>query len=180
MRTALVVLLLAYLPGALILRIPLFDRARRAALAAEERVFWAVVLSAALSSGMALGLAVAGSYALERVLWLAGAISLGIALAWRSRLRLGAEAPPATRTAAAPLALAVLAAGLFFFVPPSEYVNGGRDPLYPVASVLPFMRLFQQAGVFLDFRPQPEAGHDVKPSAREVKKTAGGVADTVR
>ena len=128
MRTALVVLLLAYLPGALIFRIPLLDRARRAALAAEERVFWAVVLSAALSSGMALGLAVAGSYALERVLWLEGAIALGIALAWRSRLRLGAEAPAVTRTAAAPLALAVLAAGLFFFVPPAEYVNGGRDP----------------------------------------------------
>ncbi len=44
---------------------------------------------------------------------------------------------------------------------PLFIVNGGRDPLYPAASVVPFMRLFQQAGVFLDFRPQPEAGHDV-------------------
>ena len=44
---------------------------------------------------------------------------------------------------------------------PLFIVNGGRDPLYPVASVVPFMRLFQQAGVFLDFRPQEEAGHDV-------------------
>ena len=44
---------------------------------------------------------------------------------------------------------------------PLFIVNGGRDPLYPAASVIPFMRLFQQAGVFLDFRPQPEAGHDV-------------------
>ena len=44
---------------------------------------------------------------------------------------------------------------------PLFIVNGGRDPLYPVASVTPFMRLFQQAGVFLDFRPQAEAGHDV-------------------
>lgn len=44
---------------------------------------------------------------------------------------------------------------------PLFVVNGGRDPLYPVASVVPFMRLFQQAGVFLDFRAQPEAGHDV-------------------
>ena len=128
LRTALVVLLLAWLPGALVFRIPLFDRARRAALAAEERLFWSVVLSAALSSGAALALAVAGSYALERVLWLDGALCLGIALYWRSRLRLGAGAPAPTRTAAAPLALAVLAAGLFFFVPPSEYVNGGRDP----------------------------------------------------
>ena len=128
LRTALVVLLLAYLPGALIFRIPLLDRARRAALPAEERLFWAVVLSAALSSVAALGLAVAGSYALERVLWLDGAVCLGIALAWRLRLRLGPEAPAPTRTAAAPSVLALLAAGLFFFVPPSEYVNGGRDP----------------------------------------------------
>ena len=44
---------------------------------------------------------------------------------------------------------------------PLFVVNGGRDPLYPAASVAPFMRLFQQAGVFVDFRPQPEAGHDV-------------------
>ena len=43
---------------------------------------------------------------------------------------------------------------------PLFVVNGGRDPLYPAASVIPFLRLFQQAGVFLDFRPQPEAGHD--------------------
>ena len=43
---------------------------------------------------------------------------------------------------------------------PLFVVNGGRDPLYPAASVVPFLRLFQQAGVFLDFRPQPEAGHD--------------------
>ena len=63
LRTALVVLLLACLPGALIFRVPLFDRARRAALAAEERWFWTIVLSAALSSMVALSLAVAGSYA---------------------------------------------------------------------------------------------------------------------
>ena len=44
---------------------------------------------------------------------------------------------------------------------PLYVVNGGRDPLYPTASVVPFMRLFQEAGVFVDFRPQPDAGHDV-------------------
>ena len=43
---------------------------------------------------------------------------------------------------------------------PLFIVNGGRDPLYPAASVAPFLRLFQQAGVFLDFRPQVDAGHD--------------------
>ena len=138
LRTALVVLLLAYLPGTLVFRLPLLDRARRAALAAEERLFWAVVLSLALSSLVAFSLAVAGSYALERVLWLNGAVCLGIALGCRGRLWLGAhgdarsresgETSAATRAAAAPLALAALAAALFFFVPPSEYVNGGRDP----------------------------------------------------
>ena len=138
LRTALVVLLLAYLPGALIFRLPLLDRARRAALAAEERLFWAVVLSVALSSLVAFSLAGAGSYALERVLWLNGAVCLGIVLGCRGRLWLGAHGDArsresgktcaATRTAAAPLALATLAAALFFFVPPSEYVNGGRDP----------------------------------------------------
>ena len=127
-RTALVLLLLAYLPGALILRVPLLDRARRAGLPAEERLFWAVVLSAALSSVAALILAVIGSYALERLLWLNGAVCLGVGLTWRSRLRLGAGAPRPTPTAAAPLALGALAAVVFFFVPPAEYVNGGRDP----------------------------------------------------
>ena len=128
LSTALVVLLLAYLPGALLFRVPLLDRARRAALAAEERLFWAVVLSAAMSSVAAFALAAAGSYALERVLWLNGAVCLGVALTWRTRLRLGPQTPVPTRTAAAPLALLVLACGLFFLVPPAEYVNGGRDP----------------------------------------------------
>ena len=167
LRTALVVLLLAYLPGALLFRIPLLDRARRAALSAEERVFWGVVLSAALSSIGALSLAVAGTYALERLLWLNGAVCLGIALGWRARLRFGMEAPGPSRTAAAPVALLALAAGLFFFVPPSEYVNGGRDPAVYFNSGI---RIAQQGSVFIDdplarsipaeyrelfFRPEP-------------------------
>ena len=128
LRTTLVVLLLAYLPGALLFRLPLLNRGRRAGLTAEERLFWAVVLSTALTSVAAFAVAAAGSYALERVLWLNGAVCVGVALTWRSRLRLGPPAPAPTRTAAAPLALLVLACGLFFFVPPAEYVNGGRDP----------------------------------------------------
>lgn len=43
---------------------------------------------------------------------------------------------------------------------PLFIINGGRDRLYPVAAVVPFLRLFRDAGVQLDFRPQPEAGHD--------------------
>jgi len=44
---------------------------------------------------------------------------------------------------------------------PFFVVNGGRDPLYPIGIVLPFIELFQRAGVPVEFRPQPEAGHDV-------------------
>ena len=43
---------------------------------------------------------------------------------------------------------------------PLFIINSGRDRLYPVAAVVPFLRLFRDAGVQLDFRPQPEAGHD--------------------
>ncbi len=41
-------------------------------------------------------------------------------------------------------------------------VNGGRDRLYPISSVLPFFQLFVDAGIFLDFRPQPEGEHNME------------------
>ncbi|MCH7823307.1 MAG: hypothetical protein IH849_00770, partial [Acidobacteria bacterium] len=44
---------------------------------------------------------------------------------------------------------------------PFFVINGGQDRLYPVDAVVPFLRLFVDAGVFIDFRPQPEAGHDM-------------------
>ncbi len=44
---------------------------------------------------------------------------------------------------------------------PLFVINGGRDRLYPTSSVLPFLRLFREAGVAIDFRPQEEAGHDM-------------------
>lgn len=127
-RTALIALLLAYLPGALIFRLPIAERTRRAALSAEERVFWAVAISVTCSSVVAFTLAAIGSFQLERVLLINGGLSLTIALLWRTRLRFAEEAARPTRTAAAPLVLALLAAGIFFLVPPAEYVNGGRDP----------------------------------------------------
>ena len=48
-------------------------------------------------------------------------------------------------------------------------VNGGEDRLYPISSVLPFFQLFVNAGVVLDFRPRPEAGHNMEwwPEERE-------------
>ena len=45
---------------------------------------------------------------------------------------------------------------------PFFIVNGGVDRLYPVSSVEPFIDLFEHAGVQLDFRPQPESGHDMR------------------
>ncbi|MCE2541609.1 MAG: hypothetical protein J4G16_14905, partial [Acidobacteria bacterium] len=71
-HAALIVLLVAYLPGAVLFRCPLARRALRAGLPAEERLFWAVVISVALSTSTALLLAAAGSYSIERLLWLNG------------------------------------------------------------------------------------------------------------
>lgn len=45
---------------------------------------------------------------------------------------------------------------------PFFVINGGQDRLYPVDSVVPFLRLFVAAGIVIDFRPQPEAGHDMR------------------
>ena len=45
---------------------------------------------------------------------------------------------------------------------PFFVINGGEDRLYPVESVVPFLQLFVNAGIVIDFRPQPEAGHDMR------------------
>ena len=43
---------------------------------------------------------------------------------------------------------------------PLFIVNGGRDPLYPLAAVAPHVEMIEAAGAIVEFRPQPEAGHD--------------------
>ena len=63
---------------------------------------------------------------------------------------------------------------------PLFIVNGGRDRLYPAASVVPFLRLFQDAGVFLDFRPKPEAGHTTDWWDEEAEAMAAFRADRPR
>src|SRR5689334_4266251 len=50
-------LLVAYVPGALLYRLPVARRARRAALDVEERAFWHVILSLAWSLGLVLAMA---------------------------------------------------------------------------------------------------------------------------
>ncbi|HOG27736.1 MAG TPA: hypothetical protein PLN93_01665 [Vicinamibacterales bacterium] len=116
----------AVLPGAVLFRLPVADRPRRAALPADERAFWAVVLSACVTTAMALALAAAGVYSLARVAGADAGLALLLGLTYRRRLAY--ERPPAavSPTAALPLAIAALGAWLYF--PASEYVMGGKDP----------------------------------------------------
>jgi hypothetical protein len=44
---------------------------------------------------------------------------------------------------------------------PLRVVNGGRDQLYPAASVAPFIDMFRRGGIPVDYQVYPEAGHDV-------------------
>jgi poly(3-hydroxybutyrate) depolymerase len=44
---------------------------------------------------------------------------------------------------------------------PLRVVNGGRDPLYPAASVAPLIALFTRGGVPIEFQVYENAGHDV-------------------
>ena len=126
--TAASVLLLGYLPGALTFRLPLAGRDDRAGLPAEERVFWHVVISLAITSICGLGLAAAGAYQFDRLLWLDGAACVLLAVVGPRRLRLGTTARRPGWSALIPAALIGLALAIFFFVPPSEYILGGRDP----------------------------------------------------
>ena len=117
-------LLIAWLPGALAFRLPVWNRERRAALAAEERLFWQVIISVALSHVVVLALAAAHRYSFRRLLIADAAICLVLAFSSRFRLRLDAPAP--SRSALVPIALIALCSVRFF--PPSEYIIGGRDP----------------------------------------------------
>ncbi len=45
---------------------------------------------------------------------------------------------------------------------PLFVINGGQDRLYSVNSVVPYLRRFIDAGIELFFRPQAEAGHDMR------------------
>ncbi|MGE3842105.1 MAG: ArnT family glycosyltransferase [Vicinamibacterales bacterium] len=125
MSTAAALVLIAGLPGAIVFRLPWARRHERAALAADERVFWVVLVSIAWSCGVALALALAGMYRLSTLLWLNGTLSLLLAALARFNLRLeGAPAP--TFRALAPALLVVL--GIWLAFPSSEYVIGGKDP----------------------------------------------------
>jgi hypothetical protein len=118
--------IVGWLPGAAIFRAPYLDRERRAALDAEERLFWATVLSVAISLSIVLVLAAFHRYSFGRLLIADLGVAAGTAAVARGRLTLGPQARRVRLTALVPLALALM--GLWRFFPPSEYVIGGKDP----------------------------------------------------
>jgi len=93
LRTLAWAMLLGYVPGALVYRLPLAQREHRAALPADERVFWAVILSVLWSLVLVLALAGAGRYRFDLVLIINAAISIVIAGWWRARLSYRGRAP---------------------------------------------------------------------------------------
>jgi hypothetical protein len=115
-----------WLPGAVLFRVPWLDRDRRASLDAEERLFWAVVLSVAVSLSFVILLAAFNRYSFPRLVMADAGLAAALAAASRLRLRLGAAARWPRLAALVPLALVALGAWLFF--PPAEYIIGGKDP----------------------------------------------------
>lgn len=122
-------LVVLVLPGAAIFALPVADPERRAQLRFEERVFWWIVVSVALSLSVTLALAAAGVYAFGRLLIVNAIVSAAAAVAiWRARRGamtfIGARRP--TTSALVPAALVGL--GLWLYFPTAEYVIGGKDP----------------------------------------------------
>jgi hypothetical protein len=126
LRQVLYLIVIGWLPGAVLFRLPVGDRDARAALDAEERGFWYVVLSVAISLAVVLALAVAHRYSLSRLLLVNLGIVAVAAGAARMRLRLGPVARGPRASPLIPAALIVL--GVWRFFPPAEYVMGGKDP----------------------------------------------------
>jgi hypothetical protein len=124
--TVLELLLVAWLPGAVLFRIPRADRDRRAALPVEERLFWAVVLAITWSLMVVLALALSGEYTFQRLLAVNAAVAAVPIVTWRRRLLYNGQAARPSWTALVPLGIALF--GAWLFLPPSEYVMGGKDP----------------------------------------------------
>jgi len=120
--------LIAYIPGALVYRAPIANRDRRAALPAEERAYWAVVISVILSTTIAFGLAALGVYSLTRLVICDTLLVIAVGVGSRGNLRFGPAAPKPHWTAIFPALLVAAGVWMYFAVPASEYVLGGRDP----------------------------------------------------
>ncbi len=117
---------IGYLPGALLYRVPGRSQAFRAGLPAEERAFWAVILSATWSLMAAIALGFLGRYSLRHLLIVDVTLSLALLGIFRGRLRYATAARRPDAAALVPIVLIVCGAWLYF--PPSEYIIGGKDP----------------------------------------------------
>jgi hypothetical protein len=124
MRVVATLLLVAWMPGAVMFRLPVLNRAGRAALPAEERFFWQVLLSLTISLSIVLVLAAAHRYSFSRLLIANLVLISGLALGSRFQLRLGGARP----TWSALIVVAIIAMGCWRFFPSAEYVIGGKDP----------------------------------------------------
>lgn len=124
-RFAVASLLVAWLPGALLLRMPGRSRAYRSALPADERLFWSVILSVVWSVCLVLLLGAFGRYAFERLLVINAGVAALVILGLRQRLRWTTPGP-FTWSAAVPVAIVAL--GWWLYFPAAEYVIGGKDP----------------------------------------------------
>lgn len=118
--------LVIYLPGAAFYRLPLWQRDRRAALDAEERVFWHISLSVAWTLTMVLALAAAGWYRFHLLLAINAVVTLVMLVITGRRLMYGGTARQPSWTIILPVALVIL--GCWRFFPVSEYIIGGKDP----------------------------------------------------
>jgi hypothetical protein len=116
---------ICWLPGAAIFRLPVLARDRRARLPAEERVFWAVILSVAVSLTLTLTMAALNRYSFGRLLIADLIVAAAAVVAGRQGLRLRGASRP---TLAALVPIALVALGVWRFFPPSEYLVGGKDP----------------------------------------------------
>ena len=118
--------LIAWLPGAVLFRVPVLHRERRAVLPAEERLFWQCLLSIVLALSTVLALAALGRYRFEYLLASQFAIAAVPLLVWRRSLSLAGMAPrPGTGALMAVLLVALCA---WRFSSPAEYIIGGKDP----------------------------------------------------
>ena len=127
-RHLLILFIIGYLPGAVLFRLPLGNRHKRAGLDAEERAYWAVMLSVIVTTTIALLLAWMSVYTLERVLMFNVAFAVLLAIGSLGNLRLGTGTPRVGWTAVIPAALIAIGGSMYFAAPASEYIVGGRDP----------------------------------------------------
>ncbi len=115
---------IGYLTGAVVFRLPVAERQKRAALPAEERLFWAVVISVTVTSTLAFVLAAMSAYSLRALVACNVAVAAALALTSLGNLRLGAAAPWPRWTAAIPFILIATGAWMYFAAPAAEYVSG--------------------------------------------------------